>query len=136
MRHLVDQQLRPLGLLTLANGAEPELRKQNPLLGLRFRYAVTDPDRTRRVTDPFRVLFRSFMVVPLLAAFAIPRRKRKTGSAGRRGARLAEPVPLAERSQWGRKLAAGEFVTTVEIVPPRGVDASKMIRDTPALNDT
>ena len=38
-----------------------------------------------------------------------------------------EPVPLAERSAWGRKLAAGEFVRTVEIVPPRGVDARAML---------
>ena len=44
-----------------------------------------------------------------------------------------EPVPLAERSKWGGKIARGEFVTSVEIVPPRGVDASKMIRDTQAL---
>jgi methionine synthase / methylenetetrahydrofolate reductase(NADPH) len=39
----------------------------------------------------------------------------------------AEPVPLQDRSNWGRKLAAGEFLTTVEIVPPRGVDPSKML---------
>ncbi len=45
------------------------------------------------------------------------------------------PVPLAERSKWGRKIAQGEFVTSVEIVPPRGVDASKMLRDTAALRD-
>jgi len=38
-----------------------------------------------------------------------------------------EPVPLAERSRWGRKLAAGEPVTTVEIVPPRGVDPEPML---------
>ena len=38
-----------------------------------------------------------------------------------------EPVPLAERSAWGRKLAAGEFLTTVEIVPPRGVDPAQML---------
>ena len=38
-----------------------------------------------------------------------------------------EPVPLAERSNWGRKLAAGEFVTTVEIVPPKGIDPSRML---------
>ncbi|MEX2584570.1 MAG: bifunctional homocysteine S-methyltransferase/methylenetetrahydrofolate reductase [Gemmatimonadota bacterium] len=37
------------------------------------------------------------------------------------------PVPLAERSAWGRKLANGEFLTTVEIVPPRGVDPEKML---------
>ncbi|HTD82409.1 MAG TPA: bifunctional homocysteine S-methyltransferase/methylenetetrahydrofolate reductase [Gemmatimonadaceae bacterium] len=46
-----------------------------------------------------------------------------------------QPVPLAERSKWGRKIAAGDFVTSVEIVPPRGVDASKMLRDTAALRD-
>ena len=33
-----------------------------------------------------------------------------------------EPVALAERSLIGRKIAAGEFVTMVEIVPPRGFD--------------
>ncbi len=38
-----------------------------------------------------------------------------------------EPVPLAERSRWGRKLAAGEFLATVEIVPPRGVDPEAML---------
>ena len=45
------------------------------------------------------------------------------------------PVPLADRSKWGGKIARGEFVTSVEIVPPRGVDASKMLRDTAALRD-
>ena len=69
VRHLVGQQLRPLGLLVQADGSQPELRKQNPLLGLRFRYAVTDPARTRRITDPFRFLFTPIMVLPLLAAF-------------------------------------------------------------------
>ena len=43
------------------------------------------------------------------------------------------PVPLAEKSKWAGKIARGEFVTSVEIVPPRGVDASKMLRDTAAL---
>ena len=38
-----------------------------------------------------------------------------------------EPVPLAERSRWGRKLATGQFLTTVEIVPPRGVDPGAML---------
>lgn len=36
-------------------------------------------------------------------------------------------VPVAERSNWGRKLAAGELVTTVEIVPPRGITPTKML---------
>ncbi|MFN8646866.1 MAG: bifunctional homocysteine S-methyltransferase/methylenetetrahydrofolate reductase [Gemmatimonadales bacterium] len=36
------------------------------------------------------------------------------------------PVPLAERSAFGAKLARGEFITTVEIVPPKGVDPGPM----------
>lgn len=36
-------------------------------------------------------------------------------------------TPLAERSDWGRKIAAGELVTTVEIVPPRGITPAKML---------
>ena len=46
-----------------------------------------------------------------------------------------EPVPLAERSDWGRKIARGEFVTTVEIVPPRGVDAERMIEGVRLLKE-
>jgi homocysteine S-methyltransferase len=42
-------------------------------------------------------------------------------------------VPLAERSRWGAKLACGQFVSSVEIVPPRGVDASRMLADTARL---
>lgn len=34
-------------------------------------------------------------------------------------------VPLPERSVLGRKIASGEFVTMVEIVPPKGTDISK-----------
>lgn len=44
-----------------------------------------------------------------------------------------EPVGLALRSRWGAKLAAGSFVTSVEIVPPRGVDTSKLEADAATL---
>ncbi len=36
-------------------------------------------------------------------------------------------VPLEKRSRLGAKLAAGEFVTMVEIVPPKGTDVRKEI---------
>jgi len=36
-------------------------------------------------------------------------------------------VPLEKRSPLGAKLAAGEFATMVEIVPPKGIDVSKEI---------
>ena len=42
-------------------------------------------------------------------------------------AHALSPVPMAEKSQLGAKLAAGKFVAFVEILPPRGVDASKEI---------
>jgi homocysteine S-methyltransferase len=35
--------------------------------------------------------------------------------------------PLAERSRLGARIAAGEFATMVEIVPPKGTDAEKEI---------
>jgi len=41
----------------------------------------------------------------------------RAGTAGRTG---RSAVPLAERSTWGRKLATGRFVTTVQIAAPRG----------------
>lgn len=44
-------------------------------------------------------------------------------------------VPLADRSRWGRKLATGEFLTTVEIVPPRGADPSRMLEGVRLLRD-
>jgi methionine synthase / methylenetetrahydrofolate reductase (NADH) len=44
-----------------------------------------------------------------------------------------EPAPLAERSQYGGKLARGEFITTVEIVPPKGVDPTPMFQQCRAL---
>ncbi|HTS37131.1 MAG TPA: bifunctional homocysteine S-methyltransferase/methylenetetrahydrofolate reductase [Candidatus Solibacter sp.] len=39
----------------------------------------------------------------------------------------APAVPLEERSSLGTKLARGEFVTMVEIVPPKGIDVRKEI---------
>ncbi len=44
-----------------------------------------------------------------------------------------EPVPFRNRSRWASKIAGGEFVSSVEIVPPRGVDATKMLEGVGAL---
>ena len=38
-----------------------------------------------------------------------------------------EPTPLAERSDWGRKLDDGEPVTCVEVQPPRGSDPTALL---------
>ena len=69
VRTLIDSQLLPLGLLQLADGTQPEVRKADPLLGMKFRYTVTDPERTRRITAPFAVLFSPLIVVLVTAAF-------------------------------------------------------------------
>ena len=49
---LVDDQLRPLGLLLRADGSAPELRRGDPLLALRAKVAVTDPHTTRGSPTP------------------------------------------------------------------------------------
>jgi methionine synthase / methylenetetrahydrofolate reductase(NADPH) len=36
-------------------------------------------------------------------------------------------VPAEERSNWSRKITNGEFVTTVEVLPPKGCDAKKTL---------
>src|SRR4051794_7139125 len=70
IRSLVDSQLRPLGLLAKEDGSQPEVKKSNPLLALRFRYAVSDPERTRRGTSPlpppFPPLGRALVLAALL----------------------------------------------------------------------
>ncbi|HSA57271.1 MAG TPA: bifunctional homocysteine S-methyltransferase/methylenetetrahydrofolate reductase [Gemmatimonadaceae bacterium] len=45
------------------------------------------------------------------------------------------PIPLATRSKWAKKIACREFVTSVEIVPPRGVNPEKMLTDVTRLRD-
>ena len=46
-------------------------------------------------------------------------------------------VPPEERSHWGRKIALGEFVTSVEVLPPKGVDAKKTLdSQSPVLAET
>jgi homocysteine S-methyltransferase len=44
-------------------------------------------------------------------------------------------VPRAERSRFASKICAGEFVTSVEIVPPKGCDPSKMLEGVRLLKE-
>jgi homocysteine S-methyltransferase len=57
-------------------------------------------------------------------------RPRTGGTLGGAGVPAA---PFAERSRWAAKLAARQFVTSVEIVPPRGVDATRTLSEVGAL---
>ena len=73
-----------------------------------------------------------------------PLSPRHTGRTGRlaRAVQLQEQkppevsvVPLEERSNWGRKIAQGRFVTTVEVLPPKGCDASKTLESIRLLKE-
>jgi homocysteine S-methyltransferase len=77
-------------------------------------------------TTPEHIKAMSEGIRPLSPRFA-----RAAVSAPLESARDVETpaTPFAERSRWGAKIAAGQFVTSVEIVPPRGVDASRMLTD-------
>lgn len=44
-------------------------------------------------------------------------------------------VPAEERSSWSRKIARGEFVTSVEVLPPKGCDAQKTLESIRLLKD-
>lgn len=44
-------------------------------------------------------------------------------------------VPAEDRSKWGRKVARGEFVTSVEVLPPKGCDAQKTLDSIALLKD-
>ncbi|HXE31570.1 MAG TPA: bifunctional homocysteine S-methyltransferase/methylenetetrahydrofolate reductase [Terriglobales bacterium] len=56
------------------------------------------------------------------------KRRFKVETSAQAGAAAREPVPPAQRSELGRKLREGKFVTLVEILPPRGSDPAKEIK--------
>jgi methionine synthase / methylenetetrahydrofolate reductase (NADH) len=62
-----------------------------------------------------------------------PRHHAAVTSADDTGFAGVESVPLEDRSRYGGKLARGEFITTVEIVPPRGTDPAPMFEQCRAL---
>src|SRR3954454_10757422 len=68
IRQLVDERLRPLGVIAGADGAQPELQKLDPMLALKFRAAVVPPGAVAAVTRVFRPLFFPPVIVAVLAA--------------------------------------------------------------------
>jgi len=69
VRVLVEQKLRPLGAIAGADGAQTQTARANPLLRLRPRFVVSNPDSTRRLAAPFTWLFKAPIVIPVLAGF-------------------------------------------------------------------
>jgi homocysteine S-methyltransferase len=75
----------------------------------------TTPEHIRRISDAVHALSPGRTRTRLEVA----RVDRQEGGV--------DPVPLAERSRLGRKLAQDELVTSVEILPPKGVDPATML---------
>jgi len=67
VRTLVDDKLRPLGVLAAADGTSPEVKKPDPLLALRFRKAVIPERASLKVASLFKPLFFPPVVIAALA---------------------------------------------------------------------
>ncbi|HJR70945.1 MAG TPA: bifunctional homocysteine S-methyltransferase/methylenetetrahydrofolate reductase [Gammaproteobacteria bacterium] len=92
----------------------------------------TTPEHIKALVEGIRPL------VPRQRALRSTPPRQQPAVAEGDAARLAQDrgvpeVPFAQRSKWARKIAAGDFVSSVEIVPPRGVDATKMLQGVESL---
>ncbi|HJR45143.1 MAG TPA: M50 family metallopeptidase [Actinomycetota bacterium] len=68
---LIEQKLRPLGLLQEPDGSQPSARKANPLLGIRLRMVVSNERVTRGIAAPFSKLFVPPVVAVVTLAFLV-----------------------------------------------------------------
>ncbi|MFN2505635.1 MAG: hypothetical protein ABR540_15625 [Acidimicrobiales bacterium] len=69
VRYLVAEKLWPAGLVKDARGGDPQVQKSNPLLALRLRMQLTSEQWTNRLAAPFAILFRPWVVLPVIAGF-------------------------------------------------------------------
>src|SRR4051794_8975054 len=67
---LVEEKLRPLGVVLGRDGSHPPMQRSNPLLALRARFVVSKPEAPRRLTAPFALLFNPVLVVAATVVFA------------------------------------------------------------------
>jgi len=83
----------------------------------------TTPDHIKVIADAVRPLSprRSFVI--------IERNGKTESDAG------VQPQPMATRSNWGSKIANGEFVTTIEITPPKGPNPDTMLHNIESIRD-
>jgi putative peptide zinc metalloprotease protein len=68
VRMLVDEKLRPLGVIAAADGSRPEFEKLDPMLALKFRAALVPPHVVRAITTVFKPLFYPLVVVAVLGS--------------------------------------------------------------------
>ena len=95
----------PSGCCSAPTAAPPSSSGRTRCSGCGPRYAVTDPERTRRLTDPFRVLFSPVVWVPVMAVFAWHQLVAAAGQGARlgdvRGVPAARPAPARVRGHRG-----------------------------------
>ncbi len=98
----------------------------------------TTPEHIKAIAEGVRPLAPRVMSAEA-TALDVGRSKleagRQASNVEHRTSNAVATMPLADRSRWGGKIARGDFVTSVEIVPPRGVDASRMLTDVKKLKD-
>jgi len=70
VQYLIDDKLRPLGILTEPDGSNPPVEKADPFLGFRFRVGVISERASGRLGSVFAPLFHPVVVVVALVAFA------------------------------------------------------------------
>jgi putative peptide zinc metalloprotease protein len=67
VRTLIDDKLRPLGILAAADGSSPTVEKPDPLLALKFRRAIISELNSKKVASLFKPLFWPPVVLAALA---------------------------------------------------------------------
>ncbi|MFN0119584.1 MAG: bifunctional homocysteine S-methyltransferase/methylenetetrahydrofolate reductase [Blastocatellia bacterium] len=82
----------------------------------------TTPDHIRMMADAVRALSPGRSTI---AALSVEEKQQAK----------VDPVPFAARSRFAAGIAEKRFVTSVEIVPPRGCDASKMLEGVRLLKE-
>ena len=71
VRTLVEDKLRPLGVLAAADGSTPKLEKPDPLLALKFRKAIIPERASMRVASIFKPLFFPPVVLAALVGLVV-----------------------------------------------------------------
>jgi putative peptide zinc metalloprotease protein len=71
VRQLIEERLRPLGVIAGAGGSQPELQKADPLLALKLRTAVVPEGLVNAITKVFKPLFFRPVIFAVLAGLGV-----------------------------------------------------------------